>query len=81
MELELPTNERAEALEYKIGETEAEMIALKTQTEENRVAADVLKKEERAATNALKKEGYGASLGGTLCDTHNPTLGLFSRTI
>ena len=24
--------------------------------------------------------GYGASLGGTLCDTHNPTLGLFSRT-
>jgi hypothetical protein len=25
--------------------------------------------------------GYGASLGGSLCDTHNPTLGLFSRTI
>jgi hypothetical protein len=24
--------------------------------------------------------GYGASLGGSLCDTHNPTLGLFSRT-
>ncbi len=23
---------------------------------------------------------YGASLGGSLCDTHNPTLGLFSRT-
>ncbi len=25
--------------------------------------------------------GYDASLGRSLCDTHNPTLGLFSRTI
>ena len=56
VELEFATNERAEALEYKIGETEAEMIALKTQTEENPAAANALKKKESAAANALKNE-------------------------
>ena len=37
--------------------------------------------------NKNKKNGhfvmciwYGASLGDSLCDTHNSTLGLFSRT-
>jgi hypothetical protein len=44
VELELATNERAEALEYKIRETEAEKIALETQTEEHRVAAYILRK-------------------------------------
>jgi hypothetical protein len=30
--------------------------------------------------NKSKKARYGASLGETLCDTHNSTLGLFSCT-
>ncbi len=31
-------------------------------------------------TRFKMKAGYGASLGGSLCYIHNPTLGLFSRT-